>query len=107
MGRRQLFQNCLAAACAQPVTSPPFKVCQGALAMVQGTVIGHHNAQDAEREGTDLHGVCLACAGLPVGKDGAVEALQHLFHDGRNGHLVYLGLPCLRVKHLQCIHSQA
>ena len=51
--------------------------------------------------GADLHCVCLPGACLAIGKYGTVEALQHLFHDWRNGHLVQLGLPCLWVKHLQ------
>ena len=29
-----------------------------------------------------LHGVCLACTRLAIGKNGAVETIQHLLHDG-------------------------
>ena len=49
----------------------------------------------------DLHGVGLASAGLAICKDGAVEALQNLLHNGGYGYLVDLGLPCLWVKDLR------
>ena len=47
--------------------------------------------RDDARPGAQLvadvagHRVRLASAGLAVGKDGAVEALQHFFHHARHG----------------------
>lgn len=42
----------------------------------------------------------LACAGLAIGKDGTVEAIQHLLHDGRDGLLIQLLLAGPWPKHL-------
>ena len=47
-----------------------------------------------------LHGICLPRSGLTIGKDGAVEAFQHLLHYGRDCLMVQPLLARIRPKHL-------
>ena len=54
----------------------------------------------AAASGACLHGVGLAGSCLPVGEDGAIEALQDLLHDGLDGPVVQFGLRGVRVEHL-------
>jgi hypothetical protein len=49
----------------------------------------------------------LTCAGLSICKDGAVEPLQHLLHDRRDGLPVYLLLVRLGRKDLQAAGCHA
>ena len=44
------------------------------------------------------HGVCFSRAGLPVGEDGAIDAVEHALH-GILRELVHLGLGGLSIEH--------